>query len=158
MRGVARPTKSAKVLTESSQTKAEIAERIENEDKLRGSDDKLKPPTYLSSKQKKIFRYIVEQLKASGILGNLDIYILTTCVIAIDRLQEIESLINADIENLKSKELMSAKDKYTKDLYRCSNELSLSPQSRAKLSNINMQTKKDEADPLLQALKGGGNN
>lgn len=150
---MARPTKSAKVLTESSQTKAEIAARIEQEDKLRGVDDNIKPAAYLNTKQKKIFKYIVEQLKASGILGNLDIYILSTCAIAIDRLQEIEGMINKKPELLLSKELMSAKDKYTKDLYRSANELSLSPQSRAKLSNINLQSKKDENDPLLQALK-----
>lgn len=151
---MARPTKSAKVLSESSQTKAEIAERIEKEEKLKGHDDNIKPAAYLNTKQKKIFKYIVDQLKESGLLGNLDIYILTTCAISIDRLQEIESMINKKPELLLSKELMSAKDKYTKDLYRCANELSLSPQSRAKLSNINLQAKKDENDPLLRVLRG----
>ena len=48
---------------------------------------------------------------------------------------------------------MSAKDKYTKDLYRCCNELSLSPQSRAKLANINVQAKEEEQDPLLGLLR-----
>lgn len=62
-------------------------------------------------------------------------------------------MINGDSELLLSKELMSAKDKYTKDLYRCCSELSLSPQSRAKLANININTQKDKADPLLEALK-----
>ena len=45
---------------------------------------------------------------------------------------------------------MNAKDKYSKDLYRCCNELSLSPQSRAKIANINTQSKED--DLLLKAL------
>ena len=50
---------------------------------------------------------------------------------------------------------MSAKDKYTKDLFRCCSELSLSPQSRAKLGNINVQASKDNEDPLLKVLRGG---
>ena len=75
-------------------------------------------------------------------------------MIAIDRLQEIESMINDDFELIKNASLMSAKDKYTKDLYRCCNELSLSPQSRAKLANINLQAKQNEEDPLVKLLAG----
>lgn len=149
---MARPTKSAKVLTDGSQTLAEIETRIKNEDNLRGLADKIKPPTYLNSMQKRIFKYIVAQLEQSGILGNLDIYILTTCAIAIDRIQEIEKMINKDSDNLLNSGLMSAKDKYTKDFFRCTNELSLSPQSRAKIGNINLQANLNNADPLLSVL------
>jgi phage terminase small subunit len=70
-------------------------------------------------------------------------------------MQEIEKLINKDIANLRDKSLLSAKDKYTKDFFRCCNELSLSPQSRAKLGNINFQVKAKEDDPLLKVLHGG---
>lgn len=149
---MARPTKSAKILTYGSQTKEEIETRIENEDKLRGSADKIKPPTHLNSRQKKIFEYIVDELEASGILGNLDVYILSATAIAIDRMQEIEKMINKNSDNLLDSKLMAAKDKYTKDFFRCCNEISLSPQSRAKLGNINLQSNLKKADPLLAAL------
>ncbi|MFD1957313.1 phage terminase small subunit P27 family [Paenibacillus thailandensis] len=155
---MARPTKSAKLLHERSQTKDEIEERINQEEKLKGQSDKIKPPSYLNSHQKKLFKYIVQQLDASGILGNLDVYILSTCVIAIDRLQEIERRINEDADKIGDKGLMAAKDKYTKDLFRCTNELSLSPASRAKLGNINLQAKQKEEDPLLKALQGSDNS
>lgn len=151
-----RPCKSVKVLDKYSQTKAEIQIRLDNEEKLKGGAGKIISPSYLNINQKKIFKYIVAELKASGILGNLDIFILTSCVIAIDRLQEIEGMINSDFDTVMNKDLMSAKDKYTKDLFRCTNELSLSPQSRAKLSNINLQAEQNSADPLLKLL-GGGN-
>lgn len=147
-----RPAKAVNTMSKHL-SKAETEERKEKESHLKGKSDKIRPPTYLSASQKKIFRYIVKELEASEILGNLDIYILSTCSIAIDRLKEIETMINSDSELLLSKELMSAKDKYTKDLYRCCSELSLSPQSRAKLANININTQKDKADPLLEALK-----
>lgn len=151
---MARPAKSVKTMSKNL-TKKEIKERLETEEKLKGEADKISPPKHLSTSQKKIFKYIVEELKASGILGNLDIYILSICSIAIDRLQELEKMVNKDIGYVFNKELMSAKDKYTKDLFRCCNELSLSPQSRAKLGNINQQAKQDEEDPLLKVLKGG---
>lgn len=147
-----RPAKAVNTMSKHL-SKAEMEERKENENYLKGKSDKIRPPTYLSASQKKIFRYIVKELEASEILGNLDIYILSTCSIAIDRLKEIETMINGDSKLLLSKELMSAKDKYTKDLYRCCSELSLSPQSRAKLANINVTAQKDKADPLLEALK-----
>ncbi len=117
---------------------------------MQGAKNKIIPPSYLDKNQKKIFKYIVSELKNADILGNLDVYILATCSIAIDRLQMIESKINQDIELVQDKELMSAKDKYTKDLYRCCNELSLSPQSRAKMANINLQNQVE--NPLIKAL------
>ncbi len=151
---MARPSKSVKTMSKNL-TKEEKEIRLETEEKLKGGADKISPPSYLNTQQKKIFKYIVQELKVSGILGNLDIYILGTCAICIDRLQEIEKLINNDIERLLDKDLMSAKDKYTKDFFRCCNELSLSPQSRAKLGNINLQAKEKEEDVLLKVLAGG---
>lgn len=152
---MARPCKSVNVMSKNL-TNEEKETRLETEKKLRGKSDKISPPSYLNTRQKKIFRYIVGELKASGILGNLDIYILSTCAVSIDRLQQIEKLINKNAERLLDKDLMSAKDKYTKDFFRCCNELSLSPQSRAKLGNINLQAKEQNDDVLLQVLRGGG--
>lgn len=137
-------------------TKEEIQKRKETEDKLKGASDNISPPAHLSLSQRKIFKYIVGELEASGILGNLDIYILATCSIAIDRLQAIEKTINEDFNMIFDKTLLSAKDKYTKDLFRCTNELSLSPQARAKIGNINFEKQKEQGDPLLKVLKGGG--
>jgi len=45
-----------------------------------------------------------------------------------------------------------------KTFYRCCNELSLSPQSRAKLGNINLQSKQEEEDPLLKVIGGSDSN
>ena len=151
---MARPSKSVKTMSKNL-TKEEKEVRLETEEKLRGRGDNISPPKYLNARQKKIFNYIVQELEASKILGNLDVYILATCAISIDRLQQIEKLINKDIERILDKSLMAAKDKYTKDFFRCCNELSLSPQSRAKLGNINLQAEQDKQDPLLKVLSGG---
>jgi P27 family predicted phage terminase small subunit len=92
-------------------------------------------------------------LIASGILANLDVYILANCCIAIDRMQDIETLINKNIKFIRNKEIMSAKDKYTKDFFRCCNELSLSPQSRAKFGSLALQAKDEKEDELLNILR-----
>lgn len=134
-------------------TKEEIEERKAVEENFKGSNDKIeKPPKYLNEGQKEIYKYIITELADTGILTNLDIYILTTCTIAVDRLMNIEKIINKNPGAILNKDLMSAKDKYTKDLYRCCNELSLSPQSRAKLGSLALANKEKREDPLLQAL------
>lgn len=148
-----RPAKSVKTQSRHN-TKSEEKERLETEEKLRGKSDKLKPPTYLSKSQKKVFKWIKAELEESGILSNLDVYILTQFSIAVDRLQNIEMKINDNFDLVFDKELMSSKDKYTKDLYRCCNELCLSPQARAKIGSLNINAQKEKNDPLMQALKG----
>lgn len=96
----------------------------------------------------------MEELRASGILGNLDVFVLSQCAIAIDRLQYIEESINDDLDLLRDAKFMASKEKYTKTFYRCCNELSLSPQARAKIGNINVMGRAKEADPVLALLKG----
>lgn len=153
---MARPCKSIETST-GKIGKDKIEERKQAEQQLRGDSNNIKPPSYLSSKQKKLFKSIVEEHKSTGILSNLDIFILATVAIAIDRLEEIETMVNKDITKLMDKALMSAKDKYTKDLMKCLTELSMTPASRAKIGAINAQSNKDSTDPLLTVLKGGGN-
>lgn len=142
-------------------TSAQKQGRLEQEQKLRGAADKIVPPAHLNARQKKIFNFIVDELHASGILGNLDIYILSVLVFSVDQLQQIEKMINKDSDLMLNKELMKAKTIYTKDFFKCCNELSLSPQSRAKLGIINIQAKVKQDDPLLKVLqfkKKGGDN
>jgi len=150
---MARPTKSVGTMNRHL-TKDEKRNRLEQEQKLRGAADSIICPDYLNENQTQIFNFIVEELKASGILGNLDIFILTTCAIAIQRLQEIETTINEDSNKLLDKELLSAKRQYTADFFKGIQELSLSPSSRAKIGNINLAKSQEQEDPLLQILKG----
>jgi P27 family predicted phage terminase small subunit len=137
-----------------SQTKAELKARIEVEDELKGGSENLIPPNNLNANQKKTFKYIVDELKASKVLGNLDSYMLEMGVIAIDRLQTIEKEINRDFSKIYDKDLMSAKSKYTTDFFKFCQEACLSPQSRAKMGIIATNKKIEEADPLLKVLKG----
>lgn len=155
---MARPCKSASLLTESSQTKEEIEKRIENEEKLKGNADMIDPPDYLNENQKDLFYFIKKELDESKLLSNLDVYILSKSVIAIDRLQYIEEKINQNPKLMLQSQFMANKKAYDADFFRCCNELSLSPQSRAKLSNINLLAEQEKEDPLMKALRGENND
>ncbi|AOY76908.1 phage terminase small subunit P27 family [Clostridium formicaceticum] len=153
---MARPAKSVDTMSKNL-TKEEYEARKQMEEKLKGGTDKIKPPTYLNKEAKKIFKYIVSELEVSGILTNLDTYVLASCSVAIDRIQESEKILNDDLFN---KDALRVKESYMKEFFRLCNELSLSPQSRAKLANINIQKQDEKEDKLLQVLNGsgGGNN
>lgn len=130
---MARPAKSARVKS-GTITKEEEAQRLEIEDKLRGSKDKLIPPLYLTDSQMGIFNYIMAELQEADILGNLDLYILSQTAIAIDRIQDLDRKANDNADLLFENAFRQARAEASKEYFRCCNELCLSPQSRAKLS------------------------
>ena len=75
---------------------------------------------------------------------------LAECAVCIDRMQAIESKINSDEKMLTNSSLSAVKDRYAKNFQRYCNELCLSPQSRAKIANINLKSR--EENPLLELL------
>lgn len=148
-----RACKSAKTLTECSQTKDEIEKRIESEERLKGKADKLEPLKHLNKNQIEIFNYIKNELEESKLLGNLDVWILSRTAIAIDRLNILDEKVNKNPSLMLNKQINSAIDKYEKIFNKGMSELSLSPQSRAKLSNLNLQNKEDKENELIKALQ-----
>lgn len=147
-----RPAKSINSKV-SHDTKEEIEIRQEAEKKLRGKSNRLTPPKYLTQEQKKIFRYIVTNLKEAEVLGNLDIYILSMTAVTIGNLIELDRAINFETNTALRLKMMATRDKYTKDFFRCCNELSLSPQARAKLSITDVKNSKENKNPLLAVLE-----
>lgn len=152
---MARPTKSITTRT-GHMSKVDIDKRIEYEARLRGDSNKIRAPVYLTLQQKKNFRVIVDYLKESNILGNIDVYLLAQTAITIDRIQACEVAINqdgvVDVEGNPNPHI-KIRTAYMKDFFRMCNELSLSPQARAKIANINIKSEMDKVDPLLSILK-----
>ena len=130
---MARPAKSVSV-SDGKISNEEKEKRLKMEKSLKGASDKIRASKYLTKSQKKIFKNIVKELESSKILGNLDVYILNQASIAIDRLQMLDQKANNDVNLLMDKDFKSAHDMYTKQFFRCCNELCLSPQARARLS------------------------
>lgn len=139
-----RPAKAVNT-TSKHLTRDEIESRQEEENKLKGDAELLKPPEYLTERQIYYFWFIINQLKDADILGNLDVFILSHTAICIDRMATFEKKINENPNLLLNKAFMSSKDKYSKDFFKCCNELCLSPQSRAKISLLNSE---GQTDPL----------
>ena len=151
-----RPAKSIRIKT-GKISNEEIENREKTENNLKGQNDKIRAPTYLTKKQKNIFKYIVNELNNSKILGNLDVYMLSQTAIAIDRIQTIENEINEDNELLKDSKYMATKEKYSKEFFRCCNELCLSPQARAKIS-INFKDDSEKKKTLADILEEDDDN
>lgn len=146
---MARPAKPIDMAV-GARTKDEIESRKTAEQSLK-SNKPTKPPRDLSKEQKKIFKDIAGKLEEADILCTLDDYILAKTAIAIDKLREIDSDINAMPELKYDQNVMNSRTKYTQDFYRGCNELGLSPQARAKMA-ISMS--KQEEDPLSKLLAG----
>lgn len=150
-----RPAKPASVNAKHL-TKEEKETRVEAEAALRGASDRLEPPDWLNDRQRAVFRYVVEEMEAGGVLGNVDVFVLTQFAVAVERLEYIERSVNENAVRLLDKDLMAAKTKYTDDFKTGLRELSLSPQARAKLGALALSQKQKEADPVLTMLQGKG--
>lgn len=152
---MARPCKSAKLLTDYSQTKGEIEHRVMVEEKLRGKTGKLVPPEHLTDEQAEIFSQVVGMLEKAKILGAADTFLLERFAVVIQRLRWIDGRINDDPELLANKTLLQARKELMADFLKICTELSLSPQSRAKIGNLSLQAEQARQDPLLKVLSGG---
>jgi phage terminase small subunit len=139
---------SRKVSKEEKQSRKEVQDSLKSEMRLPEPSDRL------NANQRKIFRHIVKHLAGSKALSTLDEFIFEKGVIAIDRLQNIEKIINQDFERIYDKDLMQAKSKYTPDFDKFVQDACLSPMARAKMGILAWNQKKEESDPLLKVLKG----
>ena len=149
---MARPAKPTSVQS-GHLTKKQISERAAAEEALKGNEITI--PKDITNNQKNICKHIIGELEKSGILCSLDEYVLEQCAVAVDCLHKINQLINSEDESLMfSKDVLTAKEKYEKTFFRCCDELCLSPQSRAKIANINSQAADDGTALLKQIISG----
>ncbi|HAZ36347.1 MAG TPA: phage terminase small subunit P27 family [Clostridiaceae bacterium] len=141
-------------------TKQEIEERKQAEQKLKGNDDLVyKIPQCLSKEEKKIYKFLINELQASGILCNLDITILEITANAIASMRECTKLINKygvvitkeNGDMIKNPACTAYKD-YNAIFNKCCIEIGLSPSARTKLANINVQAQEQKDDPVLKIL------
>lgn len=147
-----RPAKPV-ALQSANLTKEQRQQREDAENRIAPDATAVKLPTMaLTERQRKIRKRIVKELRS--VLKNADRFIIDQAAIAIDRLQSLEEKINEDDEIVFSKNFISVKRQYFSEFVRLCNELSLSPQSRAKLANA--QAVEDE-NPL-RGLIGDDND
>lgn len=152
---MARPVKSASV-SSGKIGKGEKKTRQNVENTIRGEAVRPDPPEHLTDKQKEIFRFIVDGLESGKILGKLDVFVLESTAVAIDRLRTLNGMIDAEPGLLLHTATQNSRAKYQADLWRGCNELCMSPQARAKMGLLAAQSGQDTDDPLETAMNGGG--
>lgn len=162
---MARPRKPATLKQGKSETKEHLDDRAEVEENLKGNDDKIhNVPDSLDELGKRYYLYIVDELEISGILGNLDVFMVTQTADCLSKMEQLDEIMkHADLVfetmdkmgNIIPKEhpAIGAKMKYLSQFRALSTQLGLSPSSRAQLSEMNMDKKETENDALLNALK-----
>lgn len=152
---MARPAKSASV-SRRKIGKGEKETRQNVENSIRGEAVRPEPPENLTKDQKQIFKFIVDGLEAGKILGKLDVFVLESTAVAIDRLRTINRMIDEEPGLLLHTATQNSRAKFQADLWRGCNELCMSPQARAKMGLMAAQGNPDSNDPLENAMNGGG--
>lgn len=144
-----RPAKSVDVQS-GNITSGVINARKRTESNLRGDTTAVEPSFAVSENQRRIFDRIRDMFGKVGLLGELDGYVLTEGAVVIDRLQEIERRINEDPDLLFDRDVCNTRKEYMQNFFRICNELSLSPQSRAKMGILAAGKDEQDSDPILR--------
>ena len=167
-----RPKKPTALLERHELTKAEKQELIEEEKRLSGGKDLVRDiPPELEDKElaQKYYLFIINELEVSDVLSNLDIPLLISVSICLER------MYLADEHIRKYGQVYETEDKYgnltfkknpSVDIYNTfltqfkslGTQLGLSPSSRATLAGLNLNNKEDSEDAVLAALRGDDMN
>lgn len=143
--------------------KEKIQAKKEAENKLRGNSDLVYevPSQLKNKKEKEIYLFMVEELKASNILNNLDINILVQAVTAITQMEEanknikkLGQVIQKNDGSLQKNPSITIYKDYYSIFYQCCIQLGLSPLSRSKLATLSIAKAEENSDPLLKILGG----
>lgn len=146
---MARPAKNVDV--QSGEIRNDVRKkRWETENKLRGSGAAVKPSFAITKEQRKIFNKIKNLFDELDLLGELDCYVLTEGAVIIDRLIEIDRHINNEPDLLFDRDVCNTRKEYMQNFFRVCNELSLSPQARAKMGIMAAGKNAEKVDPILK--------
>jgi len=117
--------------------------------------DKIRPPTWLSPRAKKIFKEIVKELGSTQILVNLDVHDLSVLSGAFDKYIDATIALNTGTltvletnKNGSTKEVPSPyiriQNAYSDTIKKYSVEFGLTPASRQRLIEINTEMKDED--------------
>jgi len=148
-----------------SESKAQLEERAREEEKLKGNTDLFKNiPEHLDELAKTYYLFLITELEISDILSNLDIPLLEQTADCLSKMRQADDIINAEgiilsqkdrygTDIIKEHPAVATKQKYLNQFRAMSQQLGLSPSSRAQLAGMKIEKKEEEEDPLLQILR-----
>lgn len=148
-----------------SESKAQIKARQQIEEMLQGDDELVySVPQNLDCKGQVFYKFIVEELRHSNILTNIDIPLLEQTADCLSKMRECDIMIEKNglfyeeldrygnskiVENIAMKTKFNLMTKYNQFC----NALGMSPSSRAALATKKAEVVENETDPLLKLLK-----
>ena len=135
-------------------TKEEVESRLEQEEKLKGNNDKVySAPRGMKKEVKNIYEFIVNELRHADILNNLDIELISTTAYAIFRMKDARKHLDTEgsvITDINGKMFKSPYVQVEKDYQGIFHtgclQLGLSPSSRAKLALMATQNEEEEEE------------
>ena len=126
--------------------------REEIEKRLASGGTLIEPaPLEWPDQRKAIYDRICSILRSSGMLAGLDKFTIMQACIIIDRVRQIDALI--DKQGVADKELRICRSDYFKQYMAIASILCLTPSARLKVNSLITDNQKQEQDPLLKALK-----
>lgn len=164
-----RPRKPASLKHGHSETKEHLDDRADIEEDLKGTDDLVYTtvPETLDDAGKQYYKFIVDNLKTSHVLADLDIPIITQTADCLSKMDQADAIIDKNESGLmlnsldrygnvviKEHPAVGTKMKYLSQFRGLATQLGLSPSARAQLAEMKLQDKANDEDVLLQALKG----
>lgn len=148
-----------------SESKAQLKQREQIENMLKGDDELVYSiPQNLDPKAQVFYQFIVQELKHSNILTNIDIPLLEQTADCLSKMRECDIMIEKMglfyeeldrygnkkiVENVAMKTKLNLMTKYGQFC----NALGMSPSSRAALASKKIEAKEEEQDPLLTLLR-----
>lgn len=155
----------ASLKTGNTETKKQKKEREIVEQSIKGNDDIVYSiPEHLDDMAKMYYQFLIEELRDSAILSNIDIPLLEQTADCLSKIRQCDDMIlqlglfyeeqdryghTKVVENVAVKTKLNLLTKYGQ----FSNSLGLSPSARANLASKKIEAKQNESDPLLQILK-----
>lgn len=162
---MSRAKKPASLKKGNSESKEQLKERAAMEESLKGNTDLFRTvPEHLDELAQKYYSFLVTELEISDILSNLDIPLLEQTADCLSKMRKADEYINNEgiiISTIdrygsnitKEHPAVGTKQKYLNQFRALSQQLGLSPASRAQLAGMKIEQKEDEEDPLLKILR-----
>lgn len=162
---MARPRKPASVKAGKSETKEDLNERAEVEKEMAGNDDLVWiVPDDIDDYAQEYYQFLINEFSESGFLSNLDVPLLSQTADCLSKMKQADEILAREgikydsydkFGNTIPKEHPMVKTKlaYLTQYRALCGQLGLSPSARASLSQLKVEAKEEEEDPLLAALK-----
>lgn len=166
-----RPRVPAKLKKGKSESKEHLDARSLIEEDLRGGTDLVYDyvPEKLTEEGKIYYQFMLRELKASDILSNLDIPILTQMAITLANLDDLDDMIKRDGKIIQKSDrngntypvanpAVSMRDKIEATFRAYATQLGMTPSARSALAEMNMAKQAEDDDPFNQIVEDFKNN